>query len=77
MVLYKDSKYFQTSDNQAFDRIFTPGTATPHSGIYRCEGCGHNITDVAEPGRKLPPQNSHQHTNQLVPIRWRLVASHS
>jgi len=77
MVLYKDSRYLQPSNDGAFDRVYEPGTATPYSGIYRCEACGHNVTDVAEPGRKLPPQNHHQHTNRLVPIRWRLVAGHN
>ncbi len=74
MVLYKYSQFLQQSNDQAFDTICEPGTTTQWSGIYRCEGCGKNVTSVI--GYPLPPQNHHQHTASQGRIRWRLAASH-
>lgn len=73
MAVYKHSQFLVKSDHQAFDQIQTPGTATPHSGIYRCEGCGEN--EVSTFGHPLPPQNHHQHTQSQGPIRWRLIVA--
>ncbi len=70
MALYKYSQYINTSNDKAFDTIHTPGSATPHSGIYRCEGCGEEIASNA--GNPLPPQNHHQHSPNQGLIRWRL-----
>ncbi|UVL16137.1 protein L [Pseudomonas atacamensis] len=47
------------------------GAEVPHSGIYRCTGCGDEIT--SNKGDKFPPQNSHQH-NVLAGVAWKLVA---
>ena len=73
-ALYKYSQYLAQSNHQAFDQINEPGAATPWSGIYRCEGCGKNITSIY--GHTLPPQNHHQHTAIQGRIRWRLAVSH-
>ena len=73
-VYYKNSAYLERNNHQAFDAIHEAGTATPFSGIYRCEGCGKCIVSVNP--HPLPPQNHHQHTIQQGRIRWRLVASH-
>jgi hypothetical protein len=43
----------------------------PHSGIYKCTGCGHEI--VAEQDRQFPPQNHHQHPVSQGKIRWKLI----
>jgi DNA-directed RNA polymerase subunit RPC12/RpoP len=43
----------------------------PHSGIYRCMGCGREV--VAEESRKLPPQNHHEHSSAQGKIRWRMI----
>ncbi len=75
MVLYKYGKYFEQSDHQAFDTIYNAGGAVPYSGLYRCEGCGHEI--VSTYGNTLPPQNHHQHSPSQGLIRWRLTATHS
>ncbi len=73
MANFKYDKYFSKSDHAAFDQTHTPGTAAPHSGIYRCEGCGDNIaSNYSEP---LPPQNHHQHSASQGSIRWRLIAA--
>jgi hypothetical protein len=71
MALYKYASILTLSNSAAFDTIYEPGETTPHSGIYRCEGCAREITHVT--GRPLPPQNHHQHTLQQGKIRWRLI----
>ena len=71
MASYKNRSYLTESSDPAFDGLHNPGTATPHSGIYRCEGCGHEI--VSETGKSFPPQNHHQHTGSQGTIRWRLI----
>lgn len=72
MALYKDAQYFSQSTDAAFDIVATPGQQTPHSGIYRCEGCGHEVASNA--GNPLPPQNHHQHAVEQGAIRWRMIA---
>jgi hypothetical protein len=71
---YKYPQYLTQHQDPAFDTIHEPGQATQHSGIYRCEGCGHCIASVAP--YPLPPQNHPQHTLQQGRIRWRLIVSH-
>ena len=71
MALYKNPSYLTQNDDVAFDKIYEPGTSSPHSGIYRCEGCGHEITHVHD--KPLPPQNHHAHTTNQGKIRWRMI----
>lgn len=71
MALYKNGNYLSQNDSQAFDELITPGHPTPNSGIYRCEGCGHEI--AANKGQPMPPQNHHQHQPNQGHIRWRLI----
>lgn len=73
MANYKYQQFLSHSNHQAFDTITEPGQATPHSGIYRCEGCGENV--VSTHSHPLPPQNHHQHTPAQGRIRWRLIAA--
>lgn len=47
------------------------GSPVPASGIYRCTGCGDEIT--SNKGDKFPPQNHHQHADQMVDVRWELI----
>jgi len=47
------------------------GATVPVSGIYRCTGCGDEIT--SNQGQPFPPQNTHQH-NSTTGIGWKLVA---
>jgi len=74
MALYKYGNLLQYSNHPAFDQIHAPASATPYSGIYRCEGCGREISSTV--GHPLPPQNHHQHTYTEGYIRWRLVVTH-
>jgi hypothetical protein len=71
MAVYKYPQYLQQSSSNAYDSEHNPGSLTPHSGIYRCMGCGREI--VSETGRPLPAQNHPQHTPQQGAIRWRLI----
>ena len=54
MALYKYQQYINKSESDAFDQVYEPGASSPHSGIYRCDGCGHEITHVKE--RALPKE---------------------
>jgi hypothetical protein len=71
MSLYKYPQVLVQTNDAAFDQIQGPGASTPHSGIYRCEGCGKEIS--ANQGNPLPPQNHHQHGSGQGTIRWRLI----
>lgn len=71
MALYKYPQFLAQSQDAAFDALSGPGAVTPHSGIYRCEGCGREI--AANQGNPLPPQNHHQHGVGQGLIRWRLA----
>jgi hypothetical protein len=73
MAFYKNSQFLTPSNHAAFDQLHDPGVATPFSGIYRCEGCGHEATSVQE--HPLPPQNHHQHNYTQGKIRWRLIVA--
>lgn len=71
MALYKYGQYITKSEDASFDAIHKPGQAPPHSGIYRCLGCGREV--VAEQNRQLPPQNHHQHTTEQGDVRWQMI----
>ena len=71
MAIYKNGVYLTQSQDTAFDIDYEPGGHVPHSGIYRCLGCGREV--VAEEARKLPPQNHHEHSPTQGKIRWRLI----
>lgn len=74
MATYKYSQFLTQLNHTAFDTITQVGHAAPYSGIYRCEGCGHEI--VSTQGHTLPPQNHPQHSASQGAIRWRLIVSH-
>jgi hypothetical protein len=71
MALYKDKDYLVLSSSGEFDKILNPGQSTPHSGIYRCEGCADEVASNA--GNPLPPQNHHQHPPNQGNIRWKMI----
>ena len=73
MALYKTSAYLTQSNHANFDLLHQPGTKTGDAGIYRCEGCGHEI-GIAD-DKTMPPQNHHQHTQSEGSIRWRLIVA--
>ena len=71
MALYKYATYLGTSQDAVFDNEYGPGEVVPHSGIYRCMGCGREI--ASNEGDPFPPQNHHQHSPSQGRIRWKLV----
>ena len=72
MAFYKYGHFLtQRTDLTDFDFVHAPSSNTPSSGIYRCEGCGREITSVR--GHPLPPQNHHQHAAAQGAIRWQLT----
>lgn len=74
MAVYKYANMLQKSDHGAFDQIHAAGSLAPYSGVYRCVGCGHEVSSTTN--HPLPPQNHHQHTYQQGTIRWQLVVTH-
>lgn len=73
MAIYKYPQFLAQHQSAAFDTTHGPGTATPYSGIYRCENCGDNI--AANQGQPLPPQNHRQHDPTKGAIVWRLIVA--
>lgn len=71
MALYKNGGYLTSDSSADFDKVHSPGANTPHSGIYRCEGCAKEI--ASNQGNPLPPQNNHQHTSSQGDVRWRMI----
>lgn len=71
MALYKQGEFLARSQDAVFDVDHKPGNHAPHSGIYRCMGCGREAS--SEENKPLPPQNHHQHDPTQGPIRWRLI----
>lgn len=71
MATYKHAAYLGQNNSAEFDKEHKPGDAAPHSGIYRCTGCGKEVASNA--GEPLPPQNHHQHNAIQGPIRWKLI----
>ncbi|WP_235029011.1 hypothetical protein, partial [Mycoplasmoides pneumoniae] len=47
-----------------------PGDTCTYEGIYKCTGCGKEVTIAG--GKTLPPQNHHQHSPGQGDIRWQL-----
>ena len=71
MAQYKYDKYLNKSDHSEYDKVYSPGSDCPNSGIYRCEGCGDEI--ASNKGNPFPPQNHHQHSQTQGTIRWKLI----
>lgn len=59
-----------TSDKSWWTDEFDPGDEVPVSGIYKCTGCGREVT--SNKGDPFPPQNRHQHPVDHGDVRWRL-----
>ncbi|MCE4570283.1 hypothetical protein [Caballeronia sp. CLC5] len=76
MAIYQESKYVTVFKHIAFDALHAAGSRAPHSGVYRCEGCG--VNEVAISGHPLPAQSHHRHSGlQEGSIRWRLIVATS
>lgn len=56
MPYFKNKDVFKHDVSAAFDYVYSPGTKTPHSGVYRCTNCGFEAVSTA--GHPLPPEHS-------------------
>lgn len=73
MALYLYPQFVhQANPHDEFKKLYSPGTRTAWSGIYRCEVCGREVVHTYD--KPLPPQNHHTHP-QSQPIRWRLIVT--
>lgn len=73
MAFFKNLDYLTQRDGPDFDQLYEPGDRTPHSGIYRCVGCGCEVVSTQD--EPLPPQNHHQHDTRLGHIHWKLIVA--
>ena len=73
MAQYKYLHYLTAVSEPRFNPAHPPGTVTPHTGIYKCEGCGTEA--VSNAGDPLPPTTHHQHSLAQNAIAWRLVVA--
>lgn len=68
----KTSQFFTKQEpGREWESAYGIGDKVPVSGIYRCTGCGDEIT--SNKGDIFPPQNKTQHP-YCSAIQWRLVA---
>jgi hypothetical protein len=74
LAMYKNKDFIKLSSDPAFDVIHGAGTSASNPGIYRCQGCGHEIAIAMS--HTLPPQNHHKHTSAQGSVRWQLTVSH-
>jgi hypothetical protein len=73
MAIFKYSHYLTNRPEPKFDPAHPPGTATPDTGIYKCQGCGCEVVSVA--ADPLPPASHHQHSLAQGGIAWRLIVA--
>jgi hypothetical protein len=73
MAQYKYSHYLTNLPDPRFDPAHSPSATTPHTGIYKCQGCGTEVVSGA--GDPLPPQSHHQHSLAQGGFGWRLVVA--
>ncbi|HVF72417.1 MAG TPA: hypothetical protein VM940_12495 [Chthoniobacterales bacterium] len=73
MAQYKYLHFLSHSCDSKFDSGLSPGAVTPHSGIYKCQGCGAEV--VSAEGDPLPPPSHHQHSLNQERIAWHLTVA--
>jgi hypothetical protein len=73
MALYKYSHYLTSSTDPLFDPTYKPAEVVPHSGIYKCQGCGREA--ACNTGEALPPQSHHEHDLPQGAVLWRLIVA--
>jgi hypothetical protein len=71
MAYYRFAEHLKQSSDVAFDVTHSPGDRVTYSGIYRCEGCGREISHNANVS--LPSQNQDQHNYSKGAVRWKLI----
>ena len=74
MAYYKDLSTLLHTCSSEFDVTHAPGAIPPHSGIYRCQGCGVEI--VAEQRRSFPPTqvcSQHHSPGKTGHVLWKMI----
>ena len=71
MALFKYSHYLTNVSDPKFDPAYQPAETAPHTGIYKCQGCGCEV--VSDAGQPLPPVTHHQHSLAQGGMAWRLI----
>jgi hypothetical protein len=70
MAFFRDKDIVkQVGVSDLYDKIYSPGETATYSGIYKCTGCGKEISHNA--GVALPSQNHTQHP--YGPVRWKMI----
>lgn len=62
---------FKPEEAEIWNSAKAAGSSAPASGIYRCTGCGHEIT--SNEGSKLPSLNCHRQSDSATAVSWQLV----
>jgi hypothetical protein len=73
MAQYKHCHYLANCSDTKFDPAHSPGAMTPHTGIYKCQGCGTEV--ISHRGDPLPPATHHQHSLEQGGFAWRLIVA--
>lgn len=73
MSVYKFERFLRHSNDNIFDDVHAAGAVAPRSGIYRCDGCGYEIT-LSEV-KALPGPTHHEHTPKQKLVRWKLIVA--
>ena len=45
MARYQHTSHIRMVNEELFDELHAPGTPAPHSGIYKCMGCGWEVAN--------------------------------
>jgi hypothetical protein len=73
MAHYRYLHFLSHSSDSKFESAHPPGATTPHTGIYKCQGCGNEV--ISHAGDPLPPATHHQHSLTQEGIAWRLIVA--
>ena len=71
MAIYKDGGHLTQLGNPIFDEEHPPGQPAPRAGIYKCLGCGREVTAAED--APLPPPEHHAHGPADGDPRWKLI----
>ncbi|HVU64739.1 MAG TPA: hypothetical protein VHC70_12240 [Phycisphaerales bacterium] len=75
MAIYKFERHLKCSSDSVYDTVLPAGSIAARSGIYRCDGCGFELTALE--GQPLPGLDHHKHIASQKLIRWRLIVADS
>lgn len=73
MAHYKFERFLKFSADALYDKPLLAGAPAPRSGIYRCDGCGLEITALSP--NPLPPEEHHPHVASQKKVRWKLIVA--